>query len=38
MQTILHSDVTPERFFEIVNFEKNQQTTKKHEVLPIMPT
>ena len=34
IQTISHSDGIPERIFEKVDFEKNQQTTKKLENYP----
>ena len=31
IQTVQHSDGIPERIFRNDDFEKNQQTTKKHE-------
>ena len=34
IQSVWHSDGIPERSLEIVEFEKNQQTTKKHENFP----
>ena len=34
VQSVLHSDGISERIFQKVNFEKNHQTTKKHEKFP----
>ena len=34
IQTVWHFDGIPERIFQKVDFEKNQQTTKKHAKLP----
>ena len=34
VQPVRHSDGIPVRIFQKVNFEKNQQMTKKHEKLP----
>ena len=37
VQTVWHSNGIPEIIFQKVDFEKNQQMTKKYTNLPIMP-